>query len=310
MKGMLKELGVLASLVAVILAALAPVAPAAAAKDGYSFTTIDVSGASLTALWGTNPQGTVVGVTANASGAYGFYRKNGIDTTVDHGVNTTLIGVNPSGEIVGDYQPNPSEAWHWHGFRLTKEGNQVDISDSHESIVPMRILPDGTIVGFARESSVYSTQHGLIIRPDGTREYFEVPNKGSEHTGATPDGTVIVGYCGIVENGPSLAYVIDNGQPTYFAVPVAGTVATLAFDVHPGGKTIVGQYVTAGITGVKVHGFVAERRGKSVEEWIFKTVDFPETDYTFLRGTNANGDLVGFYNKGGLHGFVAIHIGE
>ena len=100
---------------------------------------------------------------------------------------------------------------------------------------------------------------------------------------------------------PYRAYVIDNGVFTGFTHPNIGKhpitgndLYCAAWDISPDGSTIVGTYFE---TLTKSHGFVAERRGASVADWDFTTIDFPGTNVTSttVHGGNPAGDLVGRY---------------
>jgi hypothetical protein len=73
-----------------------------------AFTTIDVPGATFTAAFGINPNGTIVGSYADSSGhGHGFVDNNGAFTTIDvpGATLTAAFGINPNGTIVGSYSP-------------------------------------------------------------------------------------------------------------------------------------------------------------------------------------------------------------
>ena len=70
----------------------------------YSFTTIDVPGASSTGANAINDSGQIVGSFDDATGAHGFFLDvDGSFTTIDvPGASETFaIGINNSGQIVG-----------------------------------------------------------------------------------------------------------------------------------------------------------------------------------------------------------------
>ena len=67
----------------------------------YSFTTIDVSGATSTSAYGINDSGQIVGTTNFSS--HSFLDTAGSFTTIDvpGASSTSAFGINNSGEIVG-----------------------------------------------------------------------------------------------------------------------------------------------------------------------------------------------------------------
>ena len=73
----------------------------ASADTIYSFTTIDVPGASLTEGFGINDSGQIVGDFFDATGSHGFLDTGGSFTTIDvPGSVTQTRGINDSGQIV------------------------------------------------------------------------------------------------------------------------------------------------------------------------------------------------------------------
>jgi hypothetical protein len=280
----------------------------------YVFTTVDIPAAALSNVWGMNAAGEAVGFYKDTvtGPAHGFALSGGVYTKIDFPGNniyaTTLVGIGPSGEIVGDYLITNETTWGaWHSFRLTTKGEFIQADDPlHLSTIPMRVLPDGTIIGFVRDSADIGSKHGMVMSRNGIT-YHELPN--SQHNGATPNGKVIVGHyvtanatggwgAGAVTHG----YILDNGGFTPFDVP--GSTLTMAYDVNPAGHAVVGTFVDS--LG-KWHGFVAERRGETVQDWRFTTIDIPESSGTRVWTTNAGGDLAGNYTNaaGKTHGFVA-----
>jgi hypothetical protein len=282
-----------------------------ASAPDYKFTTINYPDAVSTGPWGINPRGDIVGFYYPGATALGFTLINGEFKSIDQGSNTTVISISASGEMVGDYQPNSEEAWHWHGFRIPKGGDPVPLVDptGHTSIVPMRILNNGTIVGFVQSDSDNTTKHGIILRPDGSYTYYEgLPN--SRHNGATPDATIITGWYTDGQAGANHGYVLDNGNLIKFNVP--GCFYTMPTDIHPDGKTVVGTCID--LKGV--HGFVAKRLGADPQNWNYTIINVPDSTnpgpdkiakQTGIGGINANGDLVGNYVSadGVRHGYIA-----
>jgi hypothetical protein len=282
-----------------------------ASAPDYKFTTINYPEAVGTGPWGINTKDDVVGFyyPPNSSTALGFSLIDGEFNSINQGIDTTIISINPSGEMTGDYRANINEPWHWHGFRVTKKGDIVPVVDpsGHTSVVPMRILPDGTIIGFVQSAADNTTKHGMVMRADGSIEYYEGLSN-SRHNGATPDATIITGWYTDGQAGASHGYVLDNGNLIKFDVPGSLVLSTMPTDIKSDGSIIVGVYIqfVPGV-GVKVHGFVAERCGTSVNDWKFKTIDYPGAKTTGIGGINANGDLVGNYVDAAniTHGYIA-----
>jgi probable HAF family extracellular repeat protein len=84
----------------------------------YSFTSIDVPGASFTYAHGINDSGQIVGGFDDATGtAHGFLDTGGSFTTIDvpGATNTFANGINNSGQIVGSFTDGRTN----HGFLAT-----------------------------------------------------------------------------------------------------------------------------------------------------------------------------------------------
>jgi hypothetical protein len=88
-----------------------------ATARAFTFTTIDVPGATSTEASGINPRGQIVGHFLDASGAdHGFslLRLTTLITIdVPGATSTEASGINPEGQIVGDYT---DAAGTLHGF--------------------------------------------------------------------------------------------------------------------------------------------------------------------------------------------------
>lgn len=81
----------------------------------YTFTTLDVPGATATRVWGINDAGQIVGDFSNATGTHGFLDTGGVFTTLDvPGVTsfTRAAGINETGQIVGIFVNSSGN----HGF--------------------------------------------------------------------------------------------------------------------------------------------------------------------------------------------------
>ena len=82
----------------------------------YTYTTLNVPGASATSAYGINNAGTIVGFYGDASGEHGYSLSNGTYTTlnVPGSTQTLAWGINDAGTIVGY-----DDASGQHGFLAT-----------------------------------------------------------------------------------------------------------------------------------------------------------------------------------------------
>jgi uncharacterized membrane protein len=113
------------------------------------------------------------------------------------------------------------------------------------------------------------------------------------HTGATPDGSVIVGLYIDLTTGLTHGYFVRSGKFEPFDVP--GSNLTAAWDINPS-EHVVGQFRdTTGST----HGFL-------LNQGEFTTIDFPAAVATRAHGINPAGNIVGVYtdSSGKQHGFL------
>jgi probable HAF family extracellular repeat protein len=88
-----------------------------AAQDvSYTFTTIDVPGATLTEAYGINAAGQIVGRFSDATGErHGFLKDGATFTTIDvpGALYTEAHGINAAGQIVGGFL---DAGFTFHGF--------------------------------------------------------------------------------------------------------------------------------------------------------------------------------------------------
>lgn len=261
----------------------------------YSFTTIDVPGATSTTPQGIGPGGAIVGWYVAAGVTHGFLLENGEFTTIDYpgAAGTQARGIGPSGEIVGSYWlPGEPVGLAQHGFLLTRQGEFLPVDyPGHLYTIAQRILPDGTVLGCRHNEDFSSTMRGVEIFRDGTSE---IDAFSSMHNGATPSGRRIVGlYTNVAAGNRLEGYIIDDGVFTPLLIP--GSNLTTAWDVNPRGD-VAGVYRE----GTVYHGYVFSAEGEVT------MIDFPGASATRAFGINPGGDVVGIYVLGGVtHGFQA-----
>ena len=273
----------------------------------FDIDTFVVDGARLTQPQGINAAGDIVGWYNDASArSHGFILRGGAITTVDYvkpdnsvADNTTLRGIGPDGQIVGNYRDNSEEGVASHGFRRTPDGQLIPIQyvGSNGQVyneVLQRILPDGTIFGCRHLHDTMGSMKGIMIA--GNRA-TEIDANASMNNGATPDGHHVVGFYTPMDASGTSAYTIDNGTFTPFMVP--GSISTNAWDINARGD-IVGVYVDA---AGGTHGYVRTDAAS------FTTIDVPGAAATRAFGINARGDVVGTYTKAGVtRGFIARRV--
>src|SRR6188768_2319995 len=75
------------------------------AADGYTFSTIEVPGSTLTVASGIDLMGRVVGYYSDNSGTHGFVYNNGVPARIDYPGSgwTVALGISNTGQIVGAY---------------------------------------------------------------------------------------------------------------------------------------------------------------------------------------------------------------
>jgi uncharacterized membrane protein len=225
------------------------------------FTAIDFPGASATAARGINSEGEIVGLyclegpvptLCNGTGLHGFLLSKGAFTTVDFpGASyTTADGINPKGDIVGDYSttvgpcgavPGPG----CHGFLFSKGTfTNIDVPGALGTTA-RGINPEGDIVGFYLNDTGF---HGFLFS-NGAFTTIDAPD--SSFTAAfsiDPEGSIV----GSRNND---GFVLRRGVFTFFDFPAAG-VTTIALGINPEGN-IVGFYFTGAFANV--HGFLLSK---------------------------------------------------
>jgi uncharacterized membrane protein len=285
-----------------------------AKAQAYNYASIDYPNAIRTRTFGIGPGGVIVGDYRDSSGTlHGFLLAMGRYVTVD--VPGALIGltgvlptgargINSAGDIVGFYFVPPGSSADCtvaatppcqKGFLLHRGTFSTMLFQGHEASIPQRITPTGNIYGCYHDLDYMGSMFGFTRTAGGTFNSIDVP--ASMHTGATPDGSTVVGlYADLtMMPSPTHGYVIQNGNFQSFDVP--GSTFTEAWDINPSGS-IVGDFLDrAGI----FHGFLRTADG-------YTSIDFPAAIGTHAFGINPGGAIVGTYTDTNnvTHGFVAV----
>ena len=290
---------------------LLALAASSAQAQAYRYTSVDYPNAIRTRTFGISPGGIIVGDYRDSSAAlHGFVLVGGRYVTVDvpgaliglAGVlPTSLKGINPPGDIVGFYFAPPGSSADCtvaamppcqKGFLLHRGTFSTVLFPDHEGSIPQRITPTGNIYGCYHDLDYMGSMFGFTRTATGEFSGIDVP--ASMHTGATPDGSTIVGLysdLAMMWHG----YVIQNGSFQSFNVP--GSTFTEAWDINPSGS-IVGDFQD--LTGV-FHGFLRTANG-------YTSIDFPAAIGTHAFGVNPGGAIVGTYTDANnvTHGFLAV----
>lgn len=283
---------------ALCLAGVAWLAPNAQ-EAPFSFSTVDFPGGANTAVLGINRAGDIVGTYQDqAKKTHGFVRRQGKFQSVDFpGAEYTLSrGIGPSGDVVGSYRLPGEPAANLHGFVLDKQGrfSRVDFP-GHTSTVLMRVAPDGSMVGCYHDADQLDTMYAMRV---SGKKFTGFDRATTMHTGATPDGKIIVGFYTdrtvplpaprpgeSDHSGHGHGYVLEGTRFTSFDVP--GSTMTQAHDISPSG-VIVGIFQD--VAG-KTHGFL--RRGTA-----YTTIDVPQSASTAVLGINEAETIVGTFTDG------------
>ena len=304
-------------------------------SSSFKFISFDVPNATFTIPTGIGPSGDIVGIYGDASfNEHGFLLKDGNFTTIDVpgalvGVSgilqTEANGINPAGDIVGDYFAPPgapgapeclvvfSPACR-RGF-LYSDGQFSDVLvPGKKGSIPNSITPDGTIYGCDHNDDYFGsmvgfgrTAFGAFITLDAGGGELQDPAQAvtaSMNNGATPNGKIIVGLHvdPPASGGTNHGYVVENGKFVPYDVP--GSVLTQIWGINSSAD-FVGLYDdTAG----NEHGFL-QRWGESSPV----TIDVPGSPpfnsiLTDAFGINSAGRVVGLFidSSGNFHGFLAV----
>lgn len=306
----------LAALTLALVAVVSAHAHGLAATD-YTFVALDIQ-ANGTAN-GINNSGQIVGEYYEPSGGrHGFLLADTL-TTIDvpdvRPGSTTVSGINDSGDLVGSFldpppaRPFPRGFLYHDGFQLFRFEQAVEV---------LGINNDGYLVGRSC-CERGGNPEGFIISPDGSRQFFNVPDSPWDWaSGMNALGHIVGSYFvqlsddvpidGLMQvdgaydpTGLTLdaaitftAFFYQDGEFVRFTVPDA--MRTYANGLNDWDQ-IVGEYWDAMSTS---HGFLRDPDGT------FTTLDFPGAQSTVVRGINNAGQVVGYYVDGGrAHPFLA-----
>jgi hypothetical protein len=276
----------------------APASPA-----DFSFTTIDVPGATNTGAVGINNLGQIVGIyiLPNAT-LHGFLDIGGTFTTIDDPNATFGTGandINSSGQIAGSYNftdPNhPFEGAH--GFLLSGSTfTPIDFPmQGVTSTTPQGINDSGDVVGLYRMNS---PGNGFLYS-GGVYTAVNVPSSlgcCTHANGINNAGQIVGQYKFPDDNGTKHGF-LKIGD-TFTTIDFPGAVATTAQGINNFGDIVGGAQI-----GNANFGFLL--RGGD-----FFTIAFPGALQTQVGEISDQGNVVGVYTDSNmvLHGFQAAMV--
>jgi len=288
-----------------------------------TFITLDFPGATRTAGFGTNGQGTIVGdFTSDKNGGEvpGWVLSQGAFTEIQFpgATFTRPIAVNDSGDAVGYYSDAKSSKLH--GFLLSGGAfSPIDVPDA-DMTEALGIDAGGGVLGAycdtGKSCDVIANGAGTFLKGDthgfllsgGVFQAIDVP--GALRTEAwkrNGSGRILGRYAG--PDGLFHLFLLGDGIFTSIDFPGAAETAPSWYSIS-GGLNDAGDIVAVycsfapcdftgfGFAPGQVHGFI-------LSGGVFTTVDFPGATTTGAYGLNANGDVVGVYlGPTGEHGFL------
>jgi len=272
--------------------------PAGVAAQTYTYTTIDVPGATSSLAYGINDLTHIVGSFRDSAGVHGFLRKNRGITVIDFpGASSTVArAINNRGQIVGEYRQND----HQYGFLL--DGGHFTTIDPPGAIssVANSINDLGQIAGQfspgTNASRGFVWTHGQYLPVDGS----PVAGSRSRLTGINRHGQLIGEFAD--PNTSQLGFRMEaDGRRTTINFPNApANFDNTPLAINDRGE-IVGQEV-----GIVFDGYV-------LAFGAFSKFHLPGSSDTIPEGLNNRGQIVGVYARVPIdtasHAFIATPIG-
>lgn len=279
--------------------------------QGFNFTRIDAPGAAFTVGRAVNSGGAVAGWFFSG-GRHGFLLSNGtltqIDFNSDPNRNTTALGINDAGDIVGGYSGTDGRT---HGYLLSG-GTYTTLDPSGAVFTVARAINSrGDIVGFFFDNSGL---HGFLTNASTLTSFTTINFPAAVATQATGlnDAGDIVGLY-LDTSGGIHGFLLSGGKFTSFDVP--GALATLAWGINNVGQ-IVGFDQRGGIPSLTEPVFPAPRA--ALHGFLLSGGQFIPVDVsgvggginTCVFGINSTGVIVGQYDgtDGVTHAFVGVPI--
>jgi len=262
--------------------------PTSAASGSFSFTAINFPGGTRTRATGINDPGDIVGDYFDASGAqHAYLLSQGTFTTIDPpgSIQTRGIAINNRGVVGGTFLDSNKVR---HSY-LLDQGNFTIFDFPGATATFLQGMSNQQVVG------AYSDARGLhgFLLSDGNFTTIDFPGAvGQTVAGDINERGQIVGNYEDA-SGKLHGFLLSNGNFTTFDFPGAFST-TVPFGIAANGD-IAGAYNdNSGLA----HGF-------QLQQGSFTTIDFPGARQTQAVRVNETGQIVGFYNLAGQHGFLA-----
>jgi uncharacterized membrane protein len=297
--------------------------PGLARAQNYTFTTIDVPGATATAANGNSTHEIVGEYVDKVGNTHGFVWNKGTPTTIDvpGAVATSLNGINAAGDVMGTY----GKGGRNHAFAMIKGIlTTLDPTPDDTNSQGGFINAQGEAVGTYRDGNPnpkppdqFEKRRGFIWRKGVfTNTSINVPGDhplfGTVALGTNDVGDVVGNY--VDQNDPTSPFIPRHGflrtsKGDYSTFNVRGAIITVAEGTNNSG-TIVGAYVDA---QGGLHGFVLSKRvlSKDVITTVdVTTVEVPGASGTQINSINAKGEIVGEYFDANdvQHGFLGTPV--
>lgn len=330
----------------------------------FNFSSIDVhcaaaatscpagiaAGGSAAATWasGISPGGQIVGgYIGTLDGLeHGYLYDRGNFTTIDAPgslvgltddvkLETEVNGINPAGDVVGDYFARPGDPGAPacviaqsppcdRGF-LYKHGQFYSIlvpngpNSTHFGSIPSSITPDGSIYGCLHDQNLTSTMFGFVRTHAGDFKTLQAgggeladPTKAyvrSMNNGATPDASIIVGLYFPPGAARPHGYRVQNGVLTDYMFP--GSIATQNWGIDPNGD-FVGLYRDHPSGLFAVHGFLQPGDGSAPIPIDYMDSQTGTAVLTEALAINPAGIIVGTYLDSNFvqHAFIGVPAGQ
>lgn len=207
-------------------------------------------------------------------------------------ISTSAQGINPRGEIVGQYT---DAAGMTHGFLRHTDGSfsSIDYPGAVRTLVG-GIDASSDVVGAWSDGS---RDHGYVLS-NGTFSSFDFTQQSTVANstfgaGITPSGEIVGEYkLQFLPFGTAGRAFIRYGDGTFEDItPVSlGASAAVAWGINASGDAVgyfVGQDNNKGI-----HGWLRDNHGAYTE------INYPGASSTNARGISPSGDIVGLYRVG------------
>ncbi len=277
-----------------------------AAAQSYTFTTVDLPGATVTTVFDVDSNGRIVGTFNENTVAHGFVGTvtslTQIDVPVPGAVTTFANGLNDAGQVVGRY--HFSDPHVWDGF-LMSGGSFTTINvPGSPTTLASDINNAGVVVGsFATGTqSAQGVARGFVWN-GGMFTEIAVPAAGGYRTeayGLNDVGQIVGGFDQPIPGGAlSQAFILEGGSFTTFGFPGTGPGYRTQANAINNAGVVVGFFGAA--SGFPTHGFIRDGQG-------IRAFDVPGASSTLPFGISDSGIIVGSFEDATrrTHGFVAV----